>query len=207
MRYGLLPTSQFLFSEWQGGQRNSMMAASQGEGATVLMHQGVGLDAFNQMPPQKAMHALYECCNSVVLAHAIARGRPYRNHDALFRRADASLFAMSEDLIDHMLQAYPHIGRRPGSMKSQAEQCSVWDERPELMAELRAVATRYGEQFGFQFVMFVDGTDAEGVLEAINSRLHHSVEAERKAVRNELAKINRSRLQRMLGPEGGFDNW
>jgi 2-oxo-4-hydroxy-4-carboxy-5-ureidoimidazoline decarboxylase len=26
-------------------------------------------------------------------------------------------------------------------------------------------------------------------------------------VRNELARINRTRLERMLGPEGGYDNW
>jgi 2-oxo-4-hydroxy-4-carboxy-5-ureidoimidazoline decarboxylase len=173
----------------------------------VLMHQGIGLDAFNAMPPQKAMHALYECCNCVVLARAIADGRPYADHDDLFRRADAALFSLSEDSIDSILQAYPNIGRRPGSTKSRYEQSAVWDERPEVMAELDASATHYAHQFGFHFVMFVDGTDAEGVLEAINSRLHHDFEAERKAVRTELAKINRTRLERMLGPEGGYHNW
>ena len=173
----------------------------------MLMHQGIGLDAFNELPPQKAMHAVYECCNSVVLAHDIARGRPYANHEALFRRADDSLFGLSENLIDHLLQAYPNIGRRPGSAKSRFEQSSVWDERPDVMAELNAAAAHYVEKFGFRFVMFVDGLDAEGVLEAITSRLHHDAEAERKAVRHELAKINRTRLERMLGPEGGYHNW
>ncbi|HZA11980.1 2-oxo-4-hydroxy-4-carboxy-5-ureidoimidazoline decarboxylase [Mycobacterium sp.] len=173
----------------------------------MLMHQGIGLDAFNELPPQKAMHALYECCNSVVLAHDIARGRPYRDRDALFRRADALLFALSEDMIDHILQAYPHIGRRPGSTWSRSEQCSVFDERPEVMSELDAAAKQYAEHFGFPFVMFVAGMDAAGVLDAINSRMHDDPEAERKAVRNELAKINRTRLDRMLGPEGGYDNW
>ncbi len=55
--------------------------------------------------------------------------------------------------------------------------------------------------------MFVDGTDAEGVLAAISDRLHHEIDTERKVVRNELAKINRTRLERMLGPEGGYHNW
>jgi hypothetical protein len=31
--------------------------------------------------------------------------------------------------------------------------------------------------------------------------------SERKVVRNELARINRTRLERMLGPDGGYDNW
>ena len=32
------------------------------------MHQGIGLDAYNDLPRQKAVHAFYECCNCVVLA-------------------------------------------------------------------------------------------------------------------------------------------
>ncbi|MBV9638563.1 MAG: 2-oxo-4-hydroxy-4-carboxy-5-ureidoimidazoline decarboxylase [Mycobacteriaceae bacterium] len=171
------------------------------------MHQGLGLGAFNNLPPRKALHALYECCNSVVLAADLARGRPYGDHGDLFRKADALLFALSEDSVDTMLQAYPHLGRRPRSRKSQAEQCSVWDDRPEVMAKLEAAAKRYERRFGFGFVMFVGGSDAEGVLTAINDRLHHDADTERKMVRNELAKINRTRLERMLGPEGGYQNW
>ncbi|HUM00509.1 MAG TPA: 2-oxo-4-hydroxy-4-carboxy-5-ureidoimidazoline decarboxylase, partial [Mycobacterium sp.] len=101
----------------------------------------------------------------------------------------------------------PHIGRRPRSTKSCAEQCSVWDPRPDVMAQLDDAAQRYENQFGFSFVMFVGSTDAEGVLAAISDRLHHEEETERKVVRNELAKINRTRLERMLGPEGGYHNW
>jgi OHCU decarboxylase len=173
----------------------------------VLMHQGIGLDAFNELSPQKALHALYECVNSVALAGDLARGRPYDSRDELFRRADALLFALSESSVNTILQAYPHIGRRPRSAKSQAEQCSVWDPRPEVMADLDAAARRYAERFGFGFVMFAGGTDAQGVLAAISERLHHEIETERKVVRNELAKINRTRLERMLGPEGGYHNW
>jgi 2-oxo-4-hydroxy-4-carboxy-5-ureidoimidazoline decarboxylase len=173
----------------------------------VLMHQGIGLDTFNRMAPHKALHALYECCNSVVLARDLAGSRPYKSHDDLFRRADALLFALSESSVDTILQAYPHIGRRPRSTKSQAEQCSVWDPRPQVMAELDGAAQRYAARFGFSFVMFVGGTDADGVLDVLAERLHHDVDTERKVVCNELAKINRTRLERMLGPEGGYHNW
>ncbi len=171
------------------------------------MHQGLGLDAFNELPPSKALHALYECCYSVVLAGDLVRGRPYADRDELFRKADAFLFALSEESVNTILQAYPHIGRRPRSTKSAAEQCSVWDERTEVMVELDAAAKRYEERFGFGFVMFVGGTNAEGVLTAISDRLHNDADTERKVVRNELAKINRTRLERMLGPEGGYQNW
>src|SRR6202011_5893269 len=171
------------------------------------MHQGIGLDAYNDLPRQKAVHAFYECCNCVVLAGDLAAGRPYRSHDELFRRADALLFALSESSVDTILHAHPHIGRRPRRTKSAAEQCSVWDPRPEVMGALDSAAQRYAARFGFSFVMFVGDTDAEGVLAAISDRLHHETETERKVVRNELDKINRPRLDRRLGPEGAYDNW
>lgn len=172
------------------------------------MHQAVGLEAFNDIPLQKAVHALYECCNCVTMARNLAQGRPYADHDSLFRRADALLFSLSEESIDDILQAYPPISSRPGSTRSQAEQCAVWDDRPAVMAQLRTAAHEYAQLFGFEFVMHVGSSGvAEAVIVAINDRLHHDLETERKVVRNELAKINRSRLERMLGPEGGYDNW
>jgi 2-oxo-4-hydroxy-4-carboxy-5-ureidoimidazoline decarboxylase len=173
----------------------------------VFMHQSMGLDAFNELPMRRAVHAVYECCYSVPLAADLARGRPYANHHALFRRADRLLFGLSEASIDSILQAYPDLGRRPGSEKSQAEQCAVWCDQPEVMQQLGAASKRYLEHFGFGFVMFVNGYTAEDVLATMTDRLHNDLDTERKVVRNELARINRTRLERMLGPEGGYDNW
>ncbi|WP_231967260.1 2-oxo-4-hydroxy-4-carboxy-5-ureidoimidazoline decarboxylase [Mycobacterium sp. E136] len=173
----------------------------------MLMHQGIGLEVFNAMPMRRAVHAVYECCYSVPLAADLARGRPYADHDSLFREADALLFSLGEDSIDTILQAYPDVGRRPGSEKSAAEQCAIWCDQPELMERLGAASKRYLEHFGFGFVMFVNGYDATQVLATMTDRMHNDIETERKIVRNELARINRTRLERMLGPEGGYDNW
>ncbi len=175
------------------------------------MHQNIGLAAFNRLPYRKALHALYECCNSVAMAAELVRGRPYSSHAALFGRADAVLFGLSEDSIDDIMQAYPSVGSRPGSAWSHAEQCSVWDPRPEVMSELRSAAARYTALFGFGFVMHVGALDescpAPDVIAGIADRMHNDVDTERKVARNEVAKLNRSRLERMLGPEGGYDNW
>ncbi|MCH9669125.1 MAG: 2-oxo-4-hydroxy-4-carboxy-5-ureidoimidazoline decarboxylase [Actinomycetia bacterium] len=173
----------------------------------MLLHQGIGLDAFNAMPMRRAVHAVFECCSSVPLAADLARARPYDNHDQLFRCADTLLFGLSEDAVDAILEACPDIGRRPGSEKSQAEQCAVTDDRPELREQLTRAAANYRRHFGFGFVMFVDGYSAEDILAALADRLNNDHDTERKVVRNELARINRTRLDRMLGPEGGYDNW
>ena len=156
---------------------------------------------------RRAVHALYECCYSVPLAADLSRGRPYKDHDALFRQADRLLFGLAEVCIDSILQAYPDVGRRPGSEKSQAEQCAIWDERREVMDQLGVASKQYLDHFGFGFVMFVNGYTAQDVLAAMTDRMLNDVETERKVVRNELARINRTRLERMLGPEGGYDNW
>jgi 2-oxo-4-hydroxy-4-carboxy-5-ureidoimidazoline decarboxylase len=173
----------------------------------VLLHQGIGLDAFNAMPMQRAVNAVFECCYSVPLAADLARARPFENHDQLFRYADTSLFGLSEDSIDSILQAYPDVGRRPGSEKSQAEQCAITDERPEMMTDLATASNTYLKHFEFGFVMFVNGYGADDVLAVMHDRLLNDYETERKVVRNELARINRTRLERMLGPEGGYNNW
>ena len=173
----------------------------------MLLHQGIGLDAFNALPMRRAVHAVFECCYSVPLAADLARARPFDTHDRLFRFADTLLFGLSEESIDSILQAYPDVGRRPGSEKSQAEQCAIVDDRPEMMAELAVASKKYLDHFGFGFVMFINGCCADDVLESMHDRLHNDYETERKVVRNELARINRTRLERMLGPEGGYDNW
>ena len=171
------------------------------------MHQGIGLEAFNAMPMRRAVHAVYECCNSVPLAADLCRSRPFTSHDELFRAADALLFGLSEESVDTILQAYPDIGRRPGSEKSAAEQCAIWCDQPEVMVQLGQASERYLAHFGFGFVMFINGYTAQDVLATMSDRLHNDAETERKVVRNELARINRTRLERMLGPEGGYNNW
>ena len=150
---------------------------------------------------------MYECCYSVPLAADLAAAGRTTTTTSCSARPTRLLFGLSEDSIDSILQAYPDVGRRPGSEKSQAEQCAVWCDQPDVMDRLTAASKRYLEHFGFGFVMFVNGYSAQDVLATMTDRLHNDLETERKVVRNELARINRTRLERMLGPEGGYDNW
>ena len=152
------------------------------------MHQGIGLAAFNELPASKAAHALYECCNSVIMAADLAAGRPYAGHSALFRKADSVLFGLSEESVDEILEAYT---------------------RPALLVRLHETTRPYTEKFGFEFVLYLgtDDVDITAAGAAVADRMHNDYETERKVLRNEIAKINRHRLERMLGPEGGYDNW
>ncbi|MBY4130789.1 OHCU decarboxylase [Rhodococcus fascians] len=57
----------------------------------MLMHQGLGLEAFDNLPRRKAVHALYECCCSVAWASRVADGRSHRSRAHLFSASDAEL--------------------------------------------------------------------------------------------------------------------
>ena len=100
------------------------------------MHQGIGLDVFNAMPMRKAVHALYECCYSVPLAADLARGRPYADHDALFRQADALLFALAED-VDRLDPAgLPRRRPTAGQREVAGRAVRGLGRRPEVMDQL-----------------------------------------------------------------------
>lgn len=171
----------------------------------MLMHQGIGLDRFNALPTGRATHALYECCCSVVWADRVASGRPYGSHDALLTSADSELFELSTADVDTALHSHRGIAHRVRSHASALEQCAVWTPDEATMRAIVEACDRYEQQFGYPYLWCAGGRDATDLLRDLADRMGHSPDIERKTMLGELAKVNRTRIQRMLGPEGGFD--
>lgn len=170
----------------------------------MLMHQGIGLGAFNALSRRGATHALYECCASLTWAQEVAAGRPYASYPDLFARADAALFSARDAEIAEALDCHPVVGRRRGSTASRLEQCSLWDEDEALTTAITAAVAAYEERFGHRYLWCPQGRGLRDLLTDLRHRLAHDPEAERKVCTEELAKITRTRLERMLGPEDGF---
>ncbi|MEU2041109.1 2-oxo-4-hydroxy-4-carboxy-5-ureidoimidazoline decarboxylase [Nocardia niwae] len=74
----------------------------------MLMHRGIGLDRFNELPRGRAIHALYECCCNVTWAERLADARPYPDHDALLNMADVELLALSQRDLERAFEAVAH---------------------------------------------------------------------------------------------------
>ncbi|WP_159841876.1 2-oxo-4-hydroxy-4-carboxy-5-ureidoimidazoline decarboxylase [Nocardia sp. CY41] len=74
----------------------------------MLMHRGIGLDRFNELPRGRAIHALYECCCNVTWAERLADARPYPDHDALLTMADVELLALSQRDLERAFEAVAH---------------------------------------------------------------------------------------------------
>lgn len=171
------------------------------------MHQGIGLDSFNALPRRRAIHALYECCCSVTWASRVAGGRPFTSHAELLARADAELFGLPDDEIVQALHCHPRIGQRSNSQSSRLEQCAVWAADPDIMHTLADAGAAYEDRFGFRYICCAAGRDGHDLLADLNQRMLHNLDTERKVLTDELAKITRTRLERMLGPEGGYPEY
>lgn len=173
----------------------------------MLMHQGIGLERFNALPPRSATHALFECYYSVIWAGRLSDGRPYGSHEALLTSADAALFELSTTDVDGALQCHPTVARRIHTTASPLEQCAVWTPDEETMLAVLVACESYEQRFGYPYLWCAGGRGAAELLDDLDARMAHSPEVERKTMVGELAKVNRTRIQRMLGPEGGYDNY
>lgn len=171
------------------------------------MHQGIGLEGLNALEPKSAVSALFECCPCVVLAEQLAKARPYASRADLFSIADHELFRLDEETVEQLLATHLGVGARPKSKASEGEQCAVWDPDHKAMGRLHAVVAEYEARFGYPFLVYAGEHTAQEIADMVAQRLHHDPETERKVMRNELAKVHRRRIERMLGPEGGYPLW
>ncbi|MDI9919071.1 2-oxo-4-hydroxy-4-carboxy-5-ureidoimidazoline decarboxylase [Rhodococcus sp. IEGM 1379] len=173
----------------------------------MLLHQSIGLERFNELPRPKAIHALYECCCSMTWACWVSDGRPFRSYAEVLARAEDALLDLSDPDVESALQCHPPVGLRAHSAPSHLEQCSIWVADKQVMASIRNAGEEYERTFGFRYIWFSHRHDAHELLENISVRLSNPLSVERKICVDELAKITCTRIERMLGPEGGYPEY
>jgi 2-oxo-4-hydroxy-4-carboxy-5-ureidoimidazoline decarboxylase len=166
-----------------------------------LLHEWIGLDGFNELSDRQAMHALFECCSSSIWARRVAGSRPFSSRDQLLDRADRVLAELPEAEIDQALDGHPRIGGRADNSSSQREQAAVQSAGSDVLAELAEANRKYEAQFGHVYLVCATGRSATELLAILEERLGNDPETERRVLRVELAKINRIRLNRVLGPQ------
>ncbi|AYJ49224.1 2-oxo-4-hydroxy-4-carboxy-5-ureidoimidazoline decarboxylase [Rhodococcus sp. P1Y] len=166
-----------------------------------MLHEWIGLDGFNRLSDRQAMHALFECCSSSIWARRVAGSRPYATRDLLLDRADRVLAELPEAEIDQALDGHPRIGARADNASSKREQAAVQGAGSDVLAALAEANRKYEAQFGHVYLVCATGRSAPDLLGILEERLGNDPETERRVLRVELAKINRIRLNRLLGPE------
>jgi 2-oxo-4-hydroxy-4-carboxy-5-ureidoimidazoline decarboxylase len=157
------------------------------------------LAAFNAASPEDAERDMLACCASGSFARAIVGGRPYPDPAALLDAVEATFRTLSWDDIIESLDAHPRIGDRVASGGwSAAEQSGAAAASEAVRQGLLDGNLAYEQRFGHVFLICASGLSGQEMLDQLRARLGHDPEAERAVVREELLKITRLRLTKLL---------
>lgn len=156
------------------------------------------LREFNAAPLDAATLDALSCCESKAFAATIAAGRPYQDAVALNTAIDAAFEAMTwEDILEAM-NAHPRIGERTGGI-SAAEQAGAVAAGAAVRRALAAGNAAYERRFGHVFLVCASGLSGQEMLDRLQARLENTSLAERTVARQELRKITRLRMAKLLG--------
>jgi 2-oxo-4-hydroxy-4-carboxy-5-ureidoimidazoline decarboxylase len=173
----------------------------------MVLAQMLGLGAFNSMPMADAERTLLTCCTSSRWAARVAAGRPYRWAEELYAAADTALAELDNDDLDQAMAGHPRIGERADGAHAKSSAREQSGVTRSAVATLKALAegnAEYEARFGHVYLVCADGRSGEELLAVLRERLRNDPATERAKARNELGKINRIRLRRLVGAELGF---
>jgi 2-oxo-4-hydroxy-4-carboxy-5-ureidoimidazoline decarboxylase len=168
-----------------------------------------GLAEFNRAGDTELQHSLSSCCAAQSWVARVIAGRPYEDDEELFGVSDDATSDLDEAGLEQALGGHPRIGERgPGhgtdaraGSWSRQEQSGVVGADAELLAQLATANGAYEQRFGHVYLVCASGRSAAELLEVCRARLENDPATERGVVLDELAKINRLRLFKLLSQE------
>lgn len=168
------------------------------------MTEDPGLERLSALPAADAEQLLLTVCSSPAWAGSLTAGRPYASVEDLLHAADQALAALSEQEVDAALAGHPRIGERTaeGSL-SRSEQAGLAGMSPQLQEQLAEGNRAYEERFGHVYLVCATGRSGPELLALLRERLGNDPAQERRVLREELGKINRIRMRRLLSPPAG----
>ncbi|MFD9909108.1 2-oxo-4-hydroxy-4-carboxy-5-ureidoimidazoline decarboxylase [Streptomyces sp. NPDC059063] len=148
-------------------------------------------EPLNAAPAKEATRTLLTCCGSRHWAHRVTAHRPYPDLDALLAAADEAAYDLAPADLTEALAAEPlEPALPPGSAYSAAA------------TALRAAHAAYESRFGHAFVICLDDTAPSEALDhllaSIRDRLGNDPEEERAVAAEELRRVARGRLTRLV---------
>lgn len=155
------------------------------------------------MSEDAATAALLECCSARRWAATVAAGRPYGSVGELLDRSWRAVSSLAEADLLEALAGHPRIGDRltgqRGADWSAREQAGVNSADGDMLRRLREGNAAYEERFGHIYLACASGRSAGELLDLLTGRLDNDRQAEWRVVAEELAKINRLRLEELAG--------
>lgn len=161
------------------------------------------LTRLNGLSAEAARRELLTCCASTEFADSVAASRPYESLDDLLNASDDAIAKLTEDDIAEALAAHPRIGQRADGEGREAtwsrrEQAGASDASPAVKQALAEGNAAYEQRFDRVFLICAAGRSAESMLADLHTRLGNDPESERAVVAEELRKITRLRMRKLV---------
>jgi 2-oxo-4-hydroxy-4-carboxy-5-ureidoimidazoline decarboxylase len=162
--------------------------------------------AFDSAPEQELRDRLRSCCAATAWVEEMVVGRPYRSEAALYAASDRATAELDAAGLEQALAGHPRIGdsapAHTGDGRSAAwsrgEQAGVAAAGSDVLDQLAAANAAYERRFGHVYLVCASGRSADELLAVCRARLENDPRTERGVVLDELTKINRLRLGKLL---------
>ncbi|WP_154794981.1 2-oxo-4-hydroxy-4-carboxy-5-ureidoimidazoline decarboxylase [Occultella kanbiaonis] len=160
------------------------------------------LAEFNTAPREDALAVLRSCADVDRWARAVADALPFATVAEALAAARTAAEPWTDAEIDAALARHPRIGERADggaadAAMSRREQSGI-DADAEVQERLRAGNAAYEERFGHVFLIRAAGRSAAQILAALDERLTHTPDQERRIAASQLREIAVLRLESVL---------
>ncbi|QIZ34766.1 2-oxo-4-hydroxy-4-carboxy-5-ureidoimidazoline decarboxylase [Saccharopolyspora sp. ASAGF58] len=160
-------------------------------------------DRLNGLPRAELVQQLLACLDIPRWAADIADRRPFADVTAVYQASDAAAPELTPEEINGALAAHPRIGERvtgegTSATFSRNEQSGVGGGDAGLARALREGNEAYEQRFGHVYLVCASGRSGAELLAILHSRLDNEPAAELRIVTDELRKIARLRLAKVI---------
>ena len=136
------------------------------------------------------------------IAETAWQAAPFRSEDTLVATFVDIVVNAGREAQLKLLRAHPELGaRKPLAGYSAGEQAraGLQQEQDQRVAMLADLNRRYGEKFGFPFILAVKGLTPDKIIENFRARLENNMEDEFNECLEQVFRIAAFRLDGLLG--------
>ncbi|WP_171406747.1 2-oxo-4-hydroxy-4-carboxy-5-ureidoimidazoline decarboxylase [Acinetobacter guerrae] len=156
---------------------------------------------FNHAATHQVTPLLSACVHIPSWIDTLTQQRPYASTQTLLDLASQQSQSWTWDEIETALATHPRIGEKKAKVElsereaqfSDQEQSGVKQDTQTQQALFEGNVA-YEQKFGFIFLIKAAGLSSEQILSALQQRLQHDLETEKKIVHEQLAAIALLRL-------------
>jgi 2-oxo-4-hydroxy-4-carboxy-5-ureidoimidazoline decarboxylase len=170
------------------------------------------LDELNSLSRVAAARVLYACGGNRRWVDAMLQRRPYASVDALLDASDVEWRVTGPNDWREAFAGHPRIGERRPEDRRPEDRGPDWSAAEQSGVDAADAATRsaladgnreYEERFGHIFLVCASGKSAAEMLALLRARMSNTPDQELAVAGDELRKIARVRLEKLLGVREG----